>query len=464
VAASDVTAFTLDSLPGDLLAQGNTYWFAPPSETVFVHPYGDGVAVDVGAGGDFEALITPPIGATALAVGTYDTTRSATADTAGMDVFGNGVGCNSSTGSITVHQYQTDVAGNVTQFAATYRQLCDSSTEYAYGEIRFHSTLDYAAAMVDHSALVFPDTLATSASAPMQVTVTNRGTVGLTLGSAVLAGQNPGDYAVTTDTCSGKTLAVGASCSASVTFTPGDTGPRPARLHFDDNTAAGGRTITLSGLGVKLASSITIAASKTTISYGGKTRITAHLGTQSTNTTVSIYREPVGGSRVLVSSGAVDANGNFSVTLAPSRTTSYTAAWSGDDTHVAAVTKPRLVRVRLVMHASAKGAYATRSGYHLYHYTTLCYSAHRGCPRFSIHASPLHPRYAYTLHLQALTRRGWRSVVSAKGHLGPKGKTIVVLIYRGAAIRGHAYRINFSVASHADHLGGTSPWVRFKVI
>jgi len=39
-----------------------------------------------------------------------------------------------------------------------------------------------------------------------------------------------------------------------------------------------------------------------------------------------------------------------------------------------------------------------------------------------------------------------------------------VLIYRGAAIRGHAYRINFSVASHADHLGGTSPWVRFKVI
>jgi hypothetical protein len=463
-AASDVTAFTLDSLPGDLLAQGNTYWFAPPSETVFVHPYGDGVAVDVGASGAFEALITPPTGATALAVGTYDTTRSSTADTAGLDVFGNGVGCNNSTGSITVHQYQTDVAGNVTQFAATYQQLCDSSTEYAYGEIRFHSTLDYAAAVVDHPALVFPDTLATTTSAPMHVTVTNRGTVGLTLGSAVLSGQSPGDYAVTTDTCSGTTLAVGASCSASVTFTPGDMGPRLARLHFDDNTAAGGRTITLSGLGVKLAGSLTIAASKTTITYGGKTKITAHLGTQSTNTTVSIYRHPVGGSQALAASGAVDANGNFSVTLSPSKTTSYTAAWSGDATHRAAVTKPRLVSVRLVMHAAAKGAYATRSGYHLYHYTTLCYSAHRGCPRFLIYASPLHPTFAYTLHMQILTRSGWRSLFSAKGHLGPKGKTLVVLIYRGTAIRGHAYRIRFSVARHTDHLGDTSPWVKFKVI
>lgn len=463
-AASDVTAFTLDSLPGDLLAHGNTYWFATPGETVFVHSYGDGVAVDVGAGGDFEALIVPPTGATALGIGTYDTTWPATADTAGMDVFGSGVGCNSPTGSITVHQYQTDVQGNITQFAATYQQLCDSSTEYAYGEIRFHSTLEYAAAVVDHPTLVFPDTLATTTSAAMQVSVTNRGTVGLTLGSAILAGQNPADYAVTADSCSSKTLAVGASCSASVTFTPTDVGPRLARLHFSDNTAAGGRTIALSGLGMKLSGHLTIAASKTTITYGRKTTITAHLGTQSSNTTVSIYRHPVGGSQALAASGAVDANGNFSVILAPSKTTRYTAEWSGDATHLAAVAKSRLVSVRLVMHAAAKGAYATRSGYHLYHYTTLCYSAHRGCPRFLIYASPLHPKFAHTLHMQILTRSGWRPLFSAKGHLGPKGKTLVALVYRGTSIRGHAYRIRFSVATHADHLGDTSPWVKFKVI
>jgi len=80
-------------------------------------------------------------------------------------------------------------------------------------------------------------------SAPQNVVLFNAGTGTLSIGSVSLAGG--GDYVLSTS-C-GSTLASGASCQISVTFTPQGTGPRSGAVTISDN--AGTQRFTLSGVG-----------------------------------------------------------------------------------------------------------------------------------------------------------------------------------------------------------------------
>jgi hypothetical protein len=462
-AAGSITAFTLDSLPGDLLAQGRSYAFAPPDETVTVGHYGDGVSVYADPAG-FSAFILPPTGQT-LTPGTYQASWPATPTTAGLNVGGNGVGCSGTTGTVTIHEYQTDAQDEVTTFSASYRQLCDGSTQPAYGEIRFNSALDYRAAVADPAALTYGDQLATTASSEQTTTITNRGTLGITLAAGTITGANAGDFAITSDTCSGKTLAPGAVCSAGVTFTPTDSGTRSATLHFDDNTTAGGRNVVLSGKGTKLKGSVSISASTRVVTYGHRLTVTGHLQTASENRTLAIYRTPAGGSSVLVGAGTVSSDGSFSLRVKPGKNTIFKAVWDGDPTHSAATSPGVTVRVRLVMHAVARGAYATQGGYHLYRYTSRCASSGAGCPTFLVYASPRHPRAVFTLHLQRQSASGsWRTVLTASTRFSRKGTQVVRLLYRGTSLIGDRMRISFSMKNHADHLGNVSRWVRFRIV
>jgi len=70
----------------------------------------------------------------------------------------------------------------------------------------------------------------------------NAGNGPLTIGSVSLTGD---DYTMTTS-C-GSTLAAGASCTISVTFTPHATGSRPGAVTITD--AAGTQRISLGGVG-----------------------------------------------------------------------------------------------------------------------------------------------------------------------------------------------------------------------
>jgi hypothetical protein len=71
------------------------------------------------------------------------------------------------------------------------------------------------------------------------VTLKNGGTTSLTIASVTLGGVNPTDYAQT-NTC-GSTLAAGATCTFSVTFTPDSLGPKSAQvvIKFSNNTSIG---------------------------------------------------------------------------------------------------------------------------------------------------------------------------------------------------------------------------------
>ena len=101
---------------------------------------------------------------------------------------------------------------------------------------------------VSPASLSFSSQAAGTTSAAQTVTLSNTGTASLTINSIGITGANSGDFARTT-TC-GATLAAGANCSISVTFTPTAAGARTATLTVANAAPATSPTVALSGTGI----------------------------------------------------------------------------------------------------------------------------------------------------------------------------------------------------------------------
>jgi hypothetical protein len=86
-------------------------------------------------------------------------------------------------------------------------------------------------------------------SALRNVTLNNVSTATMTINKIYFAGANPGDFAMVGNTC-GATLAAGANCTVSVTFSPTALGARSANLSFMDDAAnTSFQTVPLTGTG-----------------------------------------------------------------------------------------------------------------------------------------------------------------------------------------------------------------------
>jgi len=119
-----------------------------------------------------------------------------------------------------------------------------------------------------HSGNVaFADQLVGTPSANRTITVTSNGIPGagsdLSISGVTLGGANAADYSLA-DTCAGKTLASGATCTIGVTFNPSATGARNATITVADNTAAGTHAIALTGNGTTPAPAAAAPAAVTT--------------------------------------------------------------------------------------------------------------------------------------------------------------------------------------------------------
>ncbi|HEY6293124.1 MAG TPA: choice-of-anchor D domain-containing protein [Terriglobia bacterium] len=87
-----------------------------------------------------------------------------------------------------------------------------------------------------------------STSLPMTITLTNKGGIALGIGSVSIIGANAGDFSIESNTC-GSSVARGASCFISVTFTPSADGTRTAQVSIVDNGGGSPQSVGLSGLG-----------------------------------------------------------------------------------------------------------------------------------------------------------------------------------------------------------------------
>jgi hypothetical protein len=104
--------------------------------------YANGVRVKVsGQGDEWWIWLAPPAGDT-LAVGHYAGAQRAPFQQAGhpgLDVSGNGRGCNTSSGWFDISAIVFDPNGVLTRLAVTFEQHCEDQTPALHGTLRFHA-------------------------------------------------------------------------------------------------------------------------------------------------------------------------------------------------------------------------------------------------------------------------------------------------------------------------------------
>ena len=144
------------------------------------------------------------------------------------------------------------------------------------------------AANLNPASLTFGSQIVNTASSAQALTLTNQGSLPLSVSSIALSGTNPGDFAQTNNCPTGSsTLAVNASCTINVTFTPTATGTRSATLVLTDNDPASPQNVPLSGTGTNGSASITLTPTSLTYSSQlvGTTSAVQTITVKSTGTT-----------------------------------------------------------------------------------------------------------------------------------------------------------------------------------
>jgi len=142
------------------------------------------------------------------------------------------------------------------------------------------------------SSLSFGNQPLGTTSTPQNFTLTNTGASPLSIAGVGISGQNPGDFVQTND-C-GTSVATGASCAFSVTFTPAASGNRSATLNITDNAGGSPQHVNLAGTGVGPMATL----NPTSLSFGNQ-----NVGT--TSNAKSIQLKNTGNGALTISSIAI---------------------------------------------------------------------------------------------------------------------------------------------------------------
>jgi Bacterial Ig-like domain (group 3)/FG-GAP-like repeat len=162
-----------------------------------------------------------------------------------------------------------------------------------------------------------------STSASATQTVANYGNVTLAFSSAPVAS---GDFAIAPgNTCGVVSLAAGATCSLSLSFTPSVVGARSGSVTFSDNASPSTQTLVLSGTGTQVASTVLLSGSPDPSTFGSAVAFTATVPAQATG----IVTFMDGGSTL--GTGTVSGgSASFSISSLNAGTHSITAVYGGD--------------------------------------------------------------------------------------------------------------------------------------
>jgi len=96
-------------------------------------------------------------------------------------------------------------------------------------------------------------------SGPQTLTILSNGGQALSLNSLAITGANPGDFAITSNTCQvPSALPPGQSCSVLISFTPSAAGGRSAALTITDNASPPTESVQLNGTGLNPAPAVSL--------------------------------------------------------------------------------------------------------------------------------------------------------------------------------------------------------------
>ena len=169
------------------------------------------------------------------------------------------------------------------------------------------------------TTLAFGNQFINTTSAAQTVTLTNTGNAALTISSIAASG----DFAETSTgatACpiSPTTLAAGANCMISVTFTPTVAGARTGTLTITDNAGGSPQTVSLTGNGTSPPPDFTLGAAPTTV--------TVAQGAVSTPVTITV--NPTNGFNSAVALTCAGAPANSTCALSPASITPPTTTTS----------------------------------------------------------------------------------------------------------------------------------------
>jgi hypothetical protein len=257
--------------------------------------------------------------------------------------------------------------------------------------------------------------------------------------------------------------AVAANGSFAFTDTPQTGGANTYQVSYagDATHAAGSATATVQVSRAATSIGVTLNAANRTYAYNAWVGATVHLGASYTNRTVSLYAQPYGGARVLVSSGTVNAKGTFTGWYRTTRNTSFSAAFAGDARYAPAASAA-VVGWSYADVAEALGGYYTTVQQDGVQWKVFHQSVQ---PSFAAAVAPDKAGECVSLTLQEYYRSTWSNVVSNSCETLNSASTVSVLAELTNAV-GHRFRIDARyVHSAADtqNLNTYGAWQYFTV-
>lgn len=171
----------------------------------------------------------------------------------GIDIRSDLSSCATNTGRFRVDQADYDAAGNLTAFAARLEQHCVDGVAAVYASVAYRATVPVYAHVLSALSLTFP-AANTSAPSTMPFRLTNTSSAPMPVTGLDIAGPDASSFHLTIDTCTGVTLAVGASCGAQIAFASDSFGAKRAQLLVKDAftawaAGADGERVALVGAG-----------------------------------------------------------------------------------------------------------------------------------------------------------------------------------------------------------------------
>jgi hypothetical protein len=232
-AATPQTYIYLNSQPGDYIGGGLHQTFTSSDGSFSVTPYAGSVTVSFNTP-DYSHWWYLDFGAPTTAKfvkSQYDQAQRFAFHSPtkpGLDVFGDGRGCNTLTGRFLVSEYVLAIDGSVARLAIDFEQHCEDGSAALYGSVRYNSTVTRVARVSVADSTVL------------------KGNVGISDGLVPLVLSMPTSQVVTVQyVTSGGGAVAGTDyvlSSGQVTFAPGTTSSYIAVPILGNRTARGNKT------------------------------------------------------------------------------------------------------------------------------------------------------------------------------------------------------------------------------
>jgi hypothetical protein len=235
-AATNGIVITMFSDPGDYIGAGLRQEFDKTNASFSGTVSAAGISLSVSGGTSSSSWsfdIDPPPGAR-FHVGYYPKVQRAPfreAGYAGLDITGDGRGCNTDSGAIEVRDMALS-GSTIVRLDVLYEQHCEGGTPALFGEVRIGEP-GTSGLIVSSSSITWPAAPGLgigSRGTTVPVYLRNAGATSASIGAASLQGFAASDFSLAADGCSGTVLPPGGSCDLFLRFRASQRGPRSAVL------------------------------------------------------------------------------------------------------------------------------------------------------------------------------------------------------------------------------------------